>query len=291
MRVTNSYYEEQRELKWKSVSSRKIKDSIAGGLSYVILGIMIGALLSIFIYVLDSGASHMTWKILTTFGNTTSGGILNAIAGTWILVGMGLLISIPPSILGALYIVNRRSNGKISLAARLFTDVLTSVPSIVIGLFGFLVLVIRFNMGYSLIAGGMALSIMMLPYLLRIIEISFRNIPKEQIENAYALGADDIRVATRIYLPQAKVGIFSGILLAVSISAGETAQLLYTAGWNNGLPTGFLHSEVGYLTYVVWNGVNEPSTYSHNLAFVAAMILILSVTGLIIISKYIVRRK
>lgn len=291
MKVTNSYFKDRGEIKWKSVGSRKIKDRIANGLSYLVLGVMLAVLVSIFIYILNAGASHINLSMLTSYGNTSSGGILNAIIGTWMLVGMGLLFSIPPSLLGALYIVNVKSNGKITLAARLFTDVLTSVPSIVIGLFAFLVLVIRFNFGYSLIAGGLALSVMMLPYLLRIVEISFRNIPREQVENAYALGADDIRVATRIYLPQAKVGILSGILLAVSISAGETAQLLYSAGFNNGIPTGFLHSQVGYLTYVVWNGINEPSAYSHDLAFVSAMVLILSVTALIMVSKYIVRRK
>jgi phosphate transport system permease protein len=289
--VTNSYVGKQEELKWKNVSTRKIKDKIANGLSYVVLGAMIAILASIFIYILNSGASHVTWKMLSTYGNTSSGGVLNAIIGTWMLVGMGLLFSIPPSLLGALYIVNAKSNGTISTAARLFTDVLTSIPSIVIGLFAYLVLVIRFGMGLSLVAGGLALSVMMLPYLLRIIEISFRNIPKEQIENAYALGADDIRVASRVYLPQAKVGMLSGILLAVSISAGETAQLIYSAGFNNALPTGFLHSEVAYLTYVVWTGINEPTAYSHYVAYVSAMILILSVTGLIIISKYIVKRK
>ncbi len=268
-----------------------MKDAIAKGLSYVSLGMMVVILASIFIYILDSGASHITLTMLTTPGNTATGGILNAIVGTWELVGMGLLFSLPPSVLGALYVVNGRSNGTLSLAARLFTDVLTSVPSIVIGLFAFIILVQRLNMGYSLIAGGLALAIMMLPYLMRIIEISFRNIPKEQIENAYALGADDIRVASRIYLPQAKVGMLSGMLLAVSIAAGETAQLLYSAGWNNNYATGFLHSGVGYLTYVVWNGINYPTTYSHYLAFVSAMILILSVTGLIAISKYIGRRQ
>ncbi len=289
--MTNSYAKDQTELKWKSVSTRRVKDKVANALSFVVLGTMIVILISIFIYVLNAGATHITWKILSTFGNTSSGGVLNAIVGTWMLVGMGLVFSLPPSLLGALYIVNAKSNGTISSAARLFTDVLTSVPSIVIGLFAYLVLVIRYHMGFSLIAGGLALSVMMLPYLLRIIEISFKNIPKEQIENAYALGADDIRVASRIYLPQAKVGILSGILLAVSISAGETAQLIYSAGFNNALPTGFLHSQVAYLTYVVWTGINEPTTYSHDLAFVSAMILVLSVTALILISKYIVRRK
>ncbi|MCL4447190.1 MAG: ABC transporter permease subunit [Candidatus Thermoplasmatota archaeon] len=289
--MTNSYTGDRREIKWRNLGSRKLKNTIANGLSYLVLGMMVVILVSIFIYIMDSGASHITLTMLITPGNTATGGILNAIVGTWELVGMGLLFSLPPSILGALYVVNGRSNGTLSLIARLFTDVLTSVPSIVIGLFAFIVLVQRLDMGYSLIAGGIALAVMMLPYLMRIIEISFKNIPREQIENAYALGADDIRVASRIYLPQAKVGMFSGILLAVSIAAGETAQLLYSAGWNNNYATGFLHSGVGYLTYVVWNGINYPTTYSHYLAFVSAMILMLSVTGLIAISKYVGRRQ
>jgi phosphate transport system permease protein len=278
-------------IRWKGLGIRKIKDGTARIVSYLILALMAGVLVSIFAYILGSGATHVTISMFTTFGDTTTGGLLNAIIGTWMLVGMGLLFSIPPGILGAIYIVNSKSNAKISYVAKLFTDVLTSVPSIVIGLFGYLVLVIKFGFGYSLIAGGIALGIMMLPYLLRIIEISFRNIPREQIENAYALGANDIKIASRVYLPQASKGIMSGILLAISIASGETAQLIYTAGFNNALPTGFLKSQVAYLTYVVWTGINQPSQYSHYLAYVSAMILILTVTALIFASKYIVRRK
>lgn len=288
--ISNTAHDEI-SVRWRSHRSRKIENSVAGVASYLTLAVMIGILISIFLYILRSGATHATLTMFTTFGNTSEGGILNAIVGTWMLVGVGLLISIPPSLLGAIYVVNSKSNGRVTYAVRLFTDVLTSVPSIVIGMFGYLVLVIKFGMGFSLVAGGLALGIMMLPYLMRIIEISFRNIPNEQIENAYALGADNVRVASRIYLPQASAGIISGVLLAVSIAAGETAQLIYTAGFNTGLPTGFFKSQVAYLTYVVWNGINQPTQYSHSLAFVSAMVLILSITGLILVSKYIVRRK
>lgn len=291
MKVTEETTISNTNIRWKSQKSRKIKNNAAKIVSYLTLALMLAVLVSIFVYILNAGASHISLPMLTTFGNTASGGVLNAIIGTWLLVGVGLLVSVPPSILGAVYIVNSRSNRNVSSIIRMFTDVLTSVPSIVIGLFGYLVLVIDLRMGYSLVAGGFALGVMMLPYLMRIIEISFRNIPIGQIENAYALGADTIGVTSRIYLPQASAGILSGVLLAISIAAGETAQLLYTAGFNNALPTGFLHSQVAYLTYVVWFGINEPTQYSHYLAFVSAMILILTITALILISKYIVRRK
>lgn len=278
-------------IKWKNPSMRRGKDRIARIVGYAVLLGMLGILASIFGYVVSGGLSHITLKILTTNGNVTSGGLLNAIVGTWMLVGMGLLFSLPPGLLGSLYFVQRKANKKISSIMRLFTDILTSVPSIVIGLFGYLVLVIDFNMGFSLFAGGLALGIMMLPYVMRVSEISMREVPAKQVENAYALGADNIQVAGKIYLPQAFAGILSGVLLAVSIAAGETAQLLYTANWNSGIPEGIFHNSVGYLTYVVYEGILQPGAVAHQLAFVAAFILILTITALIVVSKYVSYRK
>lgn len=281
----------QSSLTWKRTSTRRTKDWIARILGYGALLLLFGVLISIFGYIINGGASHISLRMFTEAGNGTTGGLLNAIVGTWFLVGMGLVFSLPPGILGALYFVQKKSMTKVSSLLRLFTDILTSVPSIVIGLFGYLVLVIRFNMGFSLMAGGFALGVMMLPYILRVSELSMKDVPKEQVANAYALGADDIQVATRIYVPQAIAGILSGILLAISIAAGETAQLLYTASWNNGFTSGFLHSRVAYLTYVVWYGIDQPEQSAHNLAFVAALVLILTITALIVISKYVNYKK
>ncbi|HKJ96580.1 MAG TPA: ABC transporter permease subunit [Thermoplasmataceae archaeon] len=279
--------DERASVTWKNIKTRRGKDGAARALGYLALLVMFGILASIFGYIMRGGATHITIQMLTTVGNGSTGGLLNAIVGTWLLVGVGLVFSLPPGILGALYFVQRKSMTRMASIMRMFTDVLTSVPSIVIGLFGYLVLVIRFNMGFSLTAGGMALGVMMLPYILRVSELSMKDVSKEQVANAYALGADDIQVATRIYIPQAIAGVLSGILLAISIAAGETAQLLYTASWNNSFTSGFLHSRVAYLTYVVWYGIDQPGQSAHNLAFVAALILILTVTALIVISKYV----
>lgn len=290
MRVISNRLTEE-PIKWKNPSVRRGKDRVARILGYAVLVGMLGILASIFGYVTSGGLSHITIEMLTTNGNVTSGGLFNAIVGTWMLVGVGLLFSLPPGLLGSLYFVQRKSNKKVSSLMKLFTDILTSVPSIVIGLFGYLVLVLTFNFGFSLLAGGMALGVMMLPYIMRVSEISMKQIPRQQIDNAYALGADNIQVAGRIYLPQAFAGILSGILLAISIAAGETAQLLYTANWNSGIPTGFLHQSVGYLTYVVYEGILQPGAAANQLAFVAAFVLILSITALIVISKYVSYRK
>ncbi len=280
-------------IKWKRHSTRKGKDIAARAVGYTVLAFLIVVLGAIFSYVLGLGALGVTLKMLTTYGNPNSGGLLNSIIGTWMLVGVGLLVSVIPGVFGPLYLVSNRSNVTMTSLARIITDILTSVPSIVIGLFGFLFLVNDLRMGVSLLAGGIALGIMMLPYIMRVTEISYRNVPRDQVQNAYALGADHISVAFRIYLPQAMAGILSGIILSVSIAAGETAQLLYTAQFNSyGLPTGFLHSQVPYLTYIVWDGITVQSTqYAHTLAAVASMILLLSITTLIVISKIISRKR
>lgn len=291
--MINDTVQENSGIKWKSSTGRRIKDNLAKGVSYAILGIMAAVLISIFAYIIGNGASFVSFKILTTNGSATQGGIANSIIGTWILVGVGLIFSLVPGVFGSLYLVNRRSHGKVVKIERFLTDILTSIPSIILGIFGYFVLVIQLGLGLSFLAGGITLGIMMLPYVMRITEISYRNIPQAQVENAYALGADSISVASRIYLPQAMRGILSGALLAISIAAGETAQLLYTDSFNSFLPhtlTG-AGSATGYLTFIVWYGIQTGTLYGQKLAYVAAMILIVTIAVLILLSKYVINRR
>ncbi len=274
-----------REIIWRSPHVKGIKDKLARAVGYVIFGVMLIILGSILEYVTSGAMGTISWRILTTQNTFEGGGIFNAIVGTWMLVGVGLLITVPPGLLGPLYLVRRKSNRVAVSILRLFTDVLTSVPSIVIGMFGYLALVLYFGWGYSILAGGFALAVMMLPYVIRVSELSMRSIPQEQVQNAYALGADDVQVASKIYLPQAMSGILSGVLLAVSIAAGETAQLLYTVSWNNTLPSGFFNSEVGYLSGVIYYGFYYSTQSAINKGFVAAFVLIVMLLFLIFLSK------
>jgi len=117
------------------------------------------------------------------------------------------------------------------------------------------------------------------------------NVPKELVAAAYALGASRWQVISRVLLRFGRPLIISGALLAVSIGAGETAQLLYTAGWNPGLPTWFTKSQVGYLTYVVWAGINQPTPYPQGLAFVASALLVGMIFILLLISKWLEGRE
>lgn len=283
------------EIRWKNHSTRTAKDLLAKVVSYIVLFLMAGILISIFVYIIDNGGTHITLTMLVTQGNSISGGLANAILGTWMLVAIGLVISVIPGVFGALYLVNTRANSRFTRAVGLLTDILTSVPSIVLGLFGYLVLVIQFNFGFSLLAGGITLGIMMLPYVLRITEQSYRSVPREQVEGAYALGGSTLTAFSRIYFPQSLLGIISGILLAVSIGSGETAQLLYTNSFSYFYPTGLTGpgSATGYLTWVVYSGtyIYTGSQYTQDLAYAAAMILLVTVAIIVIASKYIGGKK
>ncbi|MBD6955032.1 MAG: phosphate ABC transporter permease PstA [Thermoplasmata archaeon] len=270
------------------MSIRILKDLSFRIIGYAIIIFIMIILIYIVGGIVFNGVLSIRPSMLIENGDTTSGGLLNAIVGTWMLVGTGILFSVPLGVFAAVFIVEygwMRYNQII----RIFTDILTSIPSIVLGLFGYLFLVIQLGFGYSLLAGGITLGIMMLPYILRITEISLSEVPRSVREAAISLGARRTDLIFRVMLPYAKNGIITSTILAMSIGAGETAQLLYTAGWNNSLPVSFIKSQVAYLTYVIWAGINQPSLYSHQLAFASAFILIVSVFSLIFISKFIKR--
>ena len=275
--------------KMKSRYRRRVfSDLVVRVIGYAFLAFMIGLLLLIVGDVALRGLASISFGMLVTVGNTSSGGLANAIAGTWELVGTGLVFALPVGVFGALYL-SEYSTRKTGGVLRLFVDILTSIPSIVLGLFGYLVLVIELNMGYSLLAGGLTLGIMMIPYIMRISEISYSNVPREVREAAFALGANSMQLSFSLLLRQARTGIMTAVLLAVSIAAGETAQLMYTALFNNDYTSSLTHQPVAYLTYVIWYSLNQPTQYAHALAYSAALILVASIFILLLLSKYVER--
>lgn len=273
-------------MKDRSAGRRYLLDGITRFAGLAISAALLLALLLVLGYVfLGAGVGFNPGMLIST-GNTTSGGLLNAIVGTWLLAGLALAFSAFVGIFVALGLT-QYGGSRTSSLQRVAIDALAALPSMVLGLFGYLVFVIYLRMGFSLLAGSLTLSLMMLPYLAKSAETAISNVPKEFSEAAYALGASRWQVTTRVLLRFAKPLIISGALLALSIGAGETAQLLYTAGWNPGFPTWFVGSQVGYLTYVVWAGINQPSEYSHGLAFAASAVLIGTILALLAVSKWI----
>ena len=252
------------------------------GLAFLLLGT---AMVWILTVVFMRGAKALNFELLTHITEGTGGGLLNAIEGSLLLSLGGILLAGPVGLAAGIYLAEY-DTGRLAPVIRFLADVLVGVPSIVIGYFGYVTMVAALGWQFSLAAGSIALAIVALPYICRTSEMAIRQVPRSMREAAYALGSSDSRVVLSICLPIALPGILTGILLALAIGIGETAPLLYTAGWSNYLWTGhFTKEPVGYLTYAIWAFITEPFESAHALAYAAAFLVTLFVLVISILSR------
>lgn len=219
------------------------------------------------------GAEALSIEFLTDTFKPTSlggGGIWHALVGTAILVVLASLFSIPLGILTALYVV-RNPNTTLGLAVRFGTDVLSGLPSIVVGLFVYTLLVS--GRGYSALAGGVALAILMLPVIVRTTEEMLRLVPESLREASLALGAPEWKTALHVWLPAAMTGIVTGLMLAIARVAGETAPLLFTALGSNTLSTD-LNKPIASLPLTLFKYAVDPSKLRNAQAWAIALIIV-----------------
>lgn len=259
---------------------RRVADGVMWGattLSFALLGFV---LLHILVYVFVHGLPALHPSLFATDTQGIAGGLRNAIVGSLLLSGLALVMAVPIGVSAGVYL-SEHGDGLAAKVARFLSDVLVGVPSIVLGYFGYITMVIGFGWRFSLLAGSITLAIMMLPYIARTSEMAFRAVPIALRESAYALGSPEGSVVRWILLPAARIPVLTGILMALAIALGETAPLLYTAGWSNYLWNGhFTHEGVGYLTYVIWSFIGEPYASAHQLAYAAALLITLMVLAI-----------
>ncbi|HYX60952.1 MAG TPA: phosphate ABC transporter permease PstA [Streptosporangiaceae bacterium] len=211
---------------------RRAKNQIATVLMWVAFVFALIPLGFVLYTVIAKGASAISWSFLTgspippnvlPAGN---GGLGPAVLGTILITGLAAVMAVPLGILGAVYVNEYGGNRLLARVVRFMADVMTGVPSIVMGLFIFSIWVLHF--GYSGLAGAFALGCLMLPVVIRSTEEMLKLVPDSLREASYALGATKARVTVTVVLPAAIGGIVSGALLAVARAAGETAPLLFT---------------------------------------------------------------
>ena len=257
-------------------------------LAFLLLG---GAMLWILILVFERGLAAISIEVLTHVTEGTGGGLLNAIEGTAVLAFGGVILAVPPGLAAGIYLAEF-SDGHLAPVIRFLTDVLVGVPSIVIGYFGYVTLVADLGWDFSVAAGSIALAIISLPYVSRTSELAIRQVPHALREAGFALGATPGKVIMRICLPMAMPGILTGVLLALAISVGETAPLLYTAGWSNYMWNGRLtHAPIGYLTYAIWAFITEPFEGAHALAYAAAFFVTVFVLIISVLARMVLYRR
>ncbi len=213
---------------------RKIVGRVFQGLTVLSAGLAVGVLFAVLGFVFVQGVSGLNLELLTQTPKPpgeAGGGMANAIVGTLMLVGLACLFSLPVGIGAGVYLAEHGRSGALAQLIRFMADVLTGVPSIVVGLFAYTVLVLPLGR-FSALAGGFALGVIMLPTVVRATEEMLRLVPDSVREAGLALGITRWKVTLRIVLPAALNGILTGILLAVARAAGETAPLLFTAFGN-----------------------------------------------------------
>ncbi len=214
---------------------RRRRDLIARRVLLLATLVALVPLVLVIYYLLHRGLESWSRDFFTTdptgntfFKNESIGGIKSAILGTIEIVALASLISIPIGICVAVWLVEFGKNSWFAHLVRFFVDVLTGVPSIVFGLFIYIVFVV--GTGYAGYKGSLALSLLMLPIVIRSAEVILLLVPTSLRESALALGAPRWRVVVSVVLPTALPGMVTGVLLAVARAAGETAPLLFTAG-------------------------------------------------------------
>jgi phosphate transport system permease protein len=246
-------------------------------------------------YLFHKGLAAWTGKFFTTDPNGNflgyPGGIRSAIVGTLEIVGLATFISVPLGIAVALWLTEYGKDSWFANVVRYFVDVITGVPSIVFGLFIYIVLVIGHLVGTGFAAwkGSVALSLLMLPIVIRSSEVVLLLVPQSLREAALALGAPRWRVVARVVLPTSLSGLVTGALLAIARGAGETAPLLFTA-FGAQVLTANLGAPMNSLPLQIYGDIQQPRNALNTRAWGAALTLVLLVLLVNLIARFASRR-
>lgn len=210
----------------------KKMDKLATGVLYTIAGIIVAILASLILYILVRGLPHVSWKFLT--GQSSSyqagGGIGIQLYNSLFLLVITLIISIPLSMGAGIYLSEYAKKGPVTDFVRTCIEILSSLPSVVVGLFGYLIFVIQFQYGFSILSGALALTVFNLPQMTRSVEDSLQHVHHTQREAGLALGISRWETIVHVVVPEALPSIVTGIVLASGRIFGEAAALIYTAG-------------------------------------------------------------
>lgn len=250
--------------------------------------ITFGVLVALIIYILVMGIPNLRPGLFAWKYTSENASMLPAIINTLVMVILTLMMSVPFGIGAAIYLVEYASRGnRLVKLVRITAETLSGIPSIVFGLFGFLMFVVALHMGNSMLAGALTLAIMVLPTILRTTEEALKAVPDSFREGSFGLGAGRLRTVFRVVLPSAIPGIFSGVILAIGRIVGETAALIFTSGTVTGVANGLLESG-RTLAIHMYCLLNE-GLYTEE-AYATAVILLVLVIGINALSSAVARR-
>ncbi|MGR8836776.1 phosphate ABC transporter permease PstA [Leuconostoc falkenbergense] len=210
----------------------KTADKIATGFIYAISGIVALILFAMLSFILVRGVPHLSWHFLTSPARAfeAGGGVGVQLFNSFYLLILAMVISFPIALGAAIYLNEYAKKNYFTAIVRTAIEILSSLPSVVVGLFGFLLFVVQFKLGFSILSGAIALTLFNLPLLTRSIETSLAQIPDLQREAGSALGLSRWETVLHVILPAAVPSIVTGVVLSAGRVFGEAAALIYTAG-------------------------------------------------------------
>lgn len=250
--------------------------------------VTIGILIFLLGYILLNGVKNISLDLFAWEYTTENVSMLPAIVNTIYMTVLTLLMAVPVGVFSAIYLVEYAKRGnKLVNIVRITTETLQGIPSIVYGLFGYLMFCIGMNWGYTLFAGAITLAIMVLPVIMRTTEEALLAVPDSYREGSFGLGAGRLRTVFRIVLPSAMPGIIAGVILAIGRIVGETAALIFTAGTVATAATGLFDS-TRTLAVHMYCLLNE-GLYMEQ-AYATAVVLLVMVLGINALSGYVAKR-
>jgi len=275
-------------------SGRSIRNGIATALMALSLVVVLVPLLLILGSVIQKGASVISWSFLTDDippVRRQGPGMGPAVVGTIVITATAAAMAIPLGILGAVYLHEYGKTGRLAQVLRFFADVMTGVPSIIMGLFIYTIWVVRFGVnGVTGFAGALALACLMLPIVIRSTEEMLRLVPDDLREASFALGSSKARTVWKIVLPAASAGILSGVLLAVARAAGETAPLLFTIGAATTINWNVFSGPNTALSAQIFTNAQQPFVGAQERAWGAALTLIIMTFVLLVLARIVAAR-
>jgi phosphate transport system permease protein len=270
---------------------RKTKNTAMTAFAAACLIMALVPLILIFSYTLLQGVSALNIDFFIQMPKPvgeTGGGMANALVGTGILIGLGALFGLPVGIMAGIYLAEY-GNNPLGATVRFFADVLSGIPSIVVGVVAYIVVVLPMK-HFSALAGGVALAILMIPTVTRTTEEMIRLVPHSFREAGLAIGVPRWKTTLRIILPTALKGITTGILLAIARAAGETAPLLFTALGNRFWSTA-IDQPIASLTVFIFDYAKAPFADWNQQAWAAGFVLIAFIFGISVVFRIVTRSR
>ncbi|MEB3278218.1 MAG: phosphate ABC transporter permease PstA [Lyngbya sp.] len=270
---------------------REIFDIVMTGISGACIGLTLIPLFAVLIYVLIKGINRFNIALFTQLPPVAGqevGGIASAIVGTIMAVAIATLIAVPFGVLAAIFI-SEFSGGKVAQTLGFITNVLSGIPSIIAGVFAYSLIVLATGQ-FSVFAGAVALSVLMLPTIVRTTTEALQIIPQDIRAASVGIGASNYQTVLQIVLPAAIPAILTGVTLAIARAAGETAPLLFTVVYTNNWPRGPFAPTLPSLAYLVYEFARGFDKTLQEFAWAGSLVLVLLVLATNILARWVTRK-